>query len=101
MGTMYLQTVGRYLGQEIYNMNLHETVAYVLFTFVDGTHLVVQTSLNTNLVPLMEQGCVYDLIMGVNIPLEELAETEKEFYLEYPEQYREESEFYAKLRTGV
>lgn len=82
-------------------MNLQKEIAHVLFTFTDGTHLVVQTSLNTNLVPLMEQGCVFDLITGVNIPLEELEETEKEFFLEYPEQYREESEFYAKLRYGV
>lgn len=74
---------------------------FVLFTFPDGTHLVVRTTLNTDLAPKMEEGCVFDLDREINIPLLELAETERVILEEYPEQYREESEFYAKLRYGV
>lgn len=81
--------------------SLLDSVKYVLFTFPDDTHLVVRTSLNTALVPEMEEGCVFDLDRGVNIPLLELAETEKVILEEYPEKYREESEFYAKLRYGI
>ena len=82
-------------------MSLYDSIKYVLFTFPDETHLVVRTSLNTALVPDMEEGCVYDLDTGVNIPLEELADVEKEILEEYPEEYREESQFYAKLRYGI
>lgn len=82
-------------------MSLLETDKYVLFTFPDGTHLVVRTTLNTKLAPRMKQGCVYDMDRDWNIPLEELQETQKQILEEYPEQYREESEFYATLRTGV
>lgn len=82
-------------------MDLFNSIKYVLFTFPDETHLVVRTSLNTALVPEMEEGCIYDLDRGVNIPLEELAETEKQILDKYPEEYREESDFYGKLRYGV
>jgi len=82
-------------------MTIFDSIKHVLFTFPDGTHLVVRTSLNTALVPEMEEGCIFDLDRGVNIPLLELAETEKQIYDKYPEEYREESEFYAKLRYGI
>lgn len=80
---------------------LFNSVMFALFTFPDNTHLVVRTSLDPTLVPELEEGCVYALDWGVNIPLEELAETERVLLEEYPEQYREESEFYAKLRYGI
>lgn len=82
-------------------MSLFDSVKFVLFTFPDDTHLVVRTSLNTALVPEMEEGCVFDLDRGVNIPLLELEETERVVLEEYPEIYREESEFYGKVRYGV
>ncbi|MFF2798085.1 hypothetical protein [Lysinibacillus xylanilyticus] len=82
-------------------MDLLNSIKFVLFTFPDGTHFVVRTSLNTDLVPEMEEGCVFDLDRGVNIPLLELEETERVILEEYPEAYREESEFYAQLRYGV
>lgn len=82
-------------------MDLFNSIKYVLFTFSDGTHLVVRTTLNTDLAPKMEPGCVYDLDREVNIPISELEETDRAVFDEYPEEYREESNFYAKLRYGV
>lgn len=82
-------------------MSLFDSAKFVLFTFPDDTHLVVRTSLNTALVPEMEEGCVFDLDRGINIPLLELEETERVILEEYPEEYREESEFYEKLRYGI
>ena len=82
-------------------MSLLDSIKYVLFTFPDGTHLVVRTTLNVALAPKMESGCIYDLDAGINIPLQELAETEKQILDEYPEEYREESEFYGKIRYGI
>lgn len=82
-------------------MNILNSIKFVLFTFPDDTHLVVRTTLNVALAPQMEEGCVYDLDRKVNIPLLELEETARVILEEYPEEYREESEFYGKLRYGI
>lgn len=82
-------------------MDLFNSIKYVLFTFADGTHFVVRTTLSTTLAPKMEPGCLYDLDRERNIPIEEFEETTRQVLDEYPEEYREESEFYAKLRYGV
>lgn len=73
------------------------SIKYIHFKFTDGTNLVVRTSLDLKLVPDMKEGCLYNLLTNKNIPLGELEGTVKTLYDEYPEQYREETEFYEKL----
>jgi hypothetical protein len=82
-------------------VSILDSVVYVLFTFPDETHLVVRTSLNITLVPKMDEGCVFDLDWGVNIPIAELEEASKEILEDCPEQFKEESDFYKKVRYGV
>lgn len=82
-------------------MSILDSVVYVLFTFPDDTHLIVRTSLNITLVPKMDEGCVFDLDWGVNIPIAELEEATKEILENCPEQFREESDFYKTVRYGV
>lgn len=76
-------------------------IKYVHFQFSDGTNLVVRTSLNLKHVPKMEEGCLFNLLTGHNIPLKELENTTRTLYDTYPEEYREETEFYEKLRGRI
>lgn len=82
-------------------MSILKEEKYVLFTFPDDTHLVVRTSLNLEIVPDMQENCVYDLDTKKNIPVKELDEADKKILDVYPEEFREESDFYKSLRYGV
>lgn len=82
-------------------MEILNDVKYVLFTFMDGTHFVVRTSLNLTHVPKMEPDHIYDLLTERNIPIAWLETTKREILDEYPEQHRKETEYYAKLLYGI
>ena len=82
-------------------MDIFKIPKYVLFTFPDGTHYAMRTTLNTDLVPTMEPGCLYNMDKNINIPVSFFEEAERQVLDEYPEKYREESEFYEKLLYGV
>lgn len=81
--------------------DLMTSIKYVLFTFPDNTHFVMRTTLNTALAPEMEEGCLYDLDLHTNFPVDWFAEAKREVLDEYPEEYREESKFYGKIYSGI
>lgn len=82
-------------------MSIVDSIVYALFTFPDNTHLVVRTSINLTLVPKLDEGCVFDLDWGINIPISELEEGTQEILEDNPVQFTEESDFYKTLRYGI
>lgn len=82
-------------------MSIMHEPKYVLFSFPDGTHFVMRTTLNTRLVPNLESGCLYNMDRHYNIPVAYFVTAKRTILDEYPEQYRKETEYYEKLLFGI